>query len=327
MRRGVGGPRALEELIIGAKEDSFSGFFRLYAGKGRDRTEGALVFQEGEGMLANYRDSEDEVDGSTSLPLLLELANDPGTSIEARSFAFKSSTVDVDQLVRLFPEARVRDHELDPKVLYNAAIENVRAAATPLTKVDDDTLELPMEDYEEEMLAKGAKLERRITELETLQESLAIDDEELKDLKRENEELRNELKSIKDGSLSMVQYMQTRPKGGDGKTGLKIVDLMGAREKKFEEWKDLKVTENLQAEKKKIQEEREELESRRTNIESMEAHLKETQDDLEHQIARREKEKEELNTIWKRLGQETKTIMDSEQKLDARTKEIFDREK
>ncbi|NIP36166.1 MAG: hypothetical protein GWN18_14585, partial [Thermoplasmata archaeon] len=56
-------------------------------------------------------------------------------------------------------------------------------------------------------------------------------------------------------------------------------------------------------------------------------HLKDSQDDLEHQIARLEQEKEELNTIWKRLGQETQTIMESEQKMDVRTKELFDREK
>ncbi|NIP36167.1 MAG: hypothetical protein GWN18_14590, partial [Thermoplasmata archaeon] len=248
MRRGVGGPRALEELIIGAKEDSFSGFFRLQMGKGRNRIEGALVFKDGEGMLANYRGPEDELEGSSSLPYLLELANDPATSIEARSFAFKSSTVDVDQLVRLFPEALVRDHELDPKVLYSSAIENVRATAEAPPAVDDEGLEIPLEDMDEEALAKGEELEKRITELEALRASLAADDEQLKDLQRENEELRNELKSIKDSSLSVVQYMQTRPKGKAAGTGLKIVDLMGTRERKFEEWKELKVAENLQAE-------------------------------------------------------------------------------
>jgi hypothetical protein len=325
----VGGPRALEELIIGAKEDSFSGFFRLQAGKGRNSIEGALVFKDGEGMLANYRgEEEEEVEGSTALPLLLEMANDPGTSIEARSFAFKSSTVDVDQLVRLFPEARVRDHELDPKVLYSAAIDNVRAAAAVATVAAvDEGLEIPLEDLDEETMAKGAELEKRITELETLRESLAVEDAQLKGLQRENEELRNELKAVKDSSLSMVQYMQSRPKGKQDGTGLKVVDLMGLREKKFEEWKDLKVAENLEDDKKRVAEEREELDKRRANIEAMEAHLKDSQDDLEHQISRLEQEKEELNTVWKRLGQETQAIMDSEQKLDVRTKELFDREK
>ncbi|MCK5252962.1 MAG: hypothetical protein KAQ96_08425, partial [Thermoplasmata archaeon] len=203
LRRGVGGPRALEELIIGAKEDAFSGFFRLSVGRGHDRMEGALVFKDGEGTLANWRGGEDELDGSSALPFLLDMANDPKTSIEARSFAYKSSTVDVDQLVRLFPEAQVRDHELDPKVLYTAALEVQRRPRGPKVEADED-LQIPIEDVDEEVIARGIVLEHRVNELEDLRDTLSNENEELKRINRENEELRNELKALRDGSISMM---------------------------------------------------------------------------------------------------------------------------
>ena len=325
LRRGVGGPRALEELIIGAREDAFSGFFKMTSGRGRDRSEGALVFQDGEGMLANYRDAEDEVEGSTALPYLLEMANDPRTDIEARSFAYKSSTVDVDQLVRLFPEAQVRDNELDPKVLYTAAIEAPRRTRSPSD--EEDVLEIPMEDVDEEVIARGMALEHRVNELEALKETLTTENKELKRLNRENEELRNEIKSIKDGSLSMVQFMQSRSDLTVDETSPRSAEMLALQQLRFEEWKDLRVAEHLAAEKKEMEEQREDLEQRRMAIGSLEAHLEDTRIDLQESIERFEREKEELNTVWKKLGQETQSLMESEQSLDGRTKDIFKRER
>ena len=322
----MGGPRAIEELILGAKEDAFSGFFKLSTGRGHDRIEGALVFKDGEGTLANWRGEEEELDGSSALPYLLDMANDPKTSIEARSFAYKSSTVDVDQLVRLFPEAQVRDHELDPKVLYTTALEVKRKPRAPKAGTHED-LEIPVEDDDEEIITRGIALEHRVNELEDLRDTLSNENEELKRINRENEELRNELKALKDGSLSMMKFMESRTEMSVDESSPRSASMLALQQQRFDEWKDLRVAEHLVAERKELDEEKEDLERRKVAIESLEAHLEETRQNLSDSIDRMEREKEELNTVWKRLGQETQSMMDSEQSLDARTKDIFNRER
>ena len=133
VRSMKGGQWVLRDLLIELEEEKFNGFIRTNLRKGMKYGEGAIVLKDGVPVLASYS-YEDEISGPECLGHLVEDVMDPGCGIELRSFSYRSSTIRIDGLLKIFSSAMIEPGDFNIRRMTETLQRGATRAAPAKTR-------------------------------------------------------------------------------------------------------------------------------------------------------------------------------------------------
>jgi len=331
-----GGSWALRQVLVGLREKKFSGNVRTSLRKQRRMREGSLLLKEGELVLASHV-SDAEVFGLEGLRLALSDSMDPASTIEVRSYSYRSSTVSVDHLLKVFPEARL-GASLDPRNLMEVLAGGggpALPAQSPPAEEEDGAAAAGPGSIRSKIALAGQKAAPPAAQdggpprrepapspedglrMQELRLSFEKERRRATELEERCSRTEKELEAIKKGSLAMLATATSPGQAG----------MVGEHEKRVEEWKALKNEEE-------IKNAREELEARKSDFDKERAALgrRESELDLQREELKRQqdavqRERAELEAFWKKVMEESQGLNRGQTEMGEKLRELFEREK
>ncbi len=304
-----GGPHVLKDLLSKLEDEKLDGYIQLKYLTEEIPHEGSIVINKGVPALTFFSGEVEKI-GEKAIRSLIADSLDDDCIVEVHSFSYSSSSINVNYLIKQFPEAVVDISEID----LDEEAEYIRKEKRKSRRKQlDDEWKAFKEgkerlNIEEEIFEKEHQLNREM--------ELRLRDED--SIKR----LQTELNSIKLGSLALIKHFSghnTRNTGDE--------EVIRIAERKLEDFKIQQALDSLEKEKSILNTREKKVGELEENLKKKEMLLKAREDELEKEEKSIEKEREELDSIWKGLAEETDKISQQKNEIEARMAEYIENEK
>jgi hypothetical protein len=231
-----GGDKALAELIDRLNTENFNGYIRTTTMDDENPNEGFLVFKNGEAQVGVYF-GENEIRGERALRRIIADSLSSDCLIDIGSYAFSSSSIRVDHIIKRYPDGEIALDELN----LDDEIRLIREEETRRRKT--------MLEEEKKKRSLNVELATKEDELFTSKRSLDQEIEMRRESERALKRLQEEIDTIKQGSMALIKHFTTKDGGN-----LTERDALQIAEQKIEEIKLGREWESLNNEKALLQE-------------------------------------------------------------------------
>jgi hypothetical protein len=299
-----GGRDVLVNLLDSLNQHNLTGFVRTSLFRDDVRFEGMMVFHKGSAVMADHK-SDSHLLGVDSIKEILRDSLDEDCVLEVHSYDYKSSMISVPHLAGNYPDAAVSD------------LPNM---VSLLTEVESEERRR-REEHLRELEEREVRADKATADLEVLQsQKIRFEQEQRKYQQQEGElrQLREEMQTVKDKSLELMRQIsvQREKEQALSEAEKKLEQIKLSKER--EELKDFGL--RLQAKEKELLGKERELSGKETALAAIEE-----QRENEKQVINRERT--ELNNIWKELSNETGRISEARKLFEKRAEEAIHREK
>ncbi|MGC8913394.1 MAG: hypothetical protein ACP5LE_05635, partial [Thermoplasmata archaeon] len=288
----LGGRENLSAILKDATENKLSGFISGSLTKSGKTAIGYLLFNNGK-ICGVYYAGDTELYAEQALTRVLLILLDPDSVIEVHTFAYRSSSINVEFLLQKYPE-----------VIYTPNKE--------YTELIQEAMEVAKGEGETKRLALLAEMEKKVSQ-EPVMGSVA---EKLPESYEDTTILREEIERLKASSLTLLKHLSGKEKG----------DIEEIAEKRILEMKIAKEMEELERKKQELASIEKNLREQEAKLKAYESDLRAKEENLYKEMEKLSHEKIEISRAWSDLAAQIEKNADTKKNIEKKLEEMVKRE-